>query len=288
MGRIIGKGRTASETYPEPGGRGGSSIGGGNAILIDPSLPSAGNRFRTWAEAYAIVQASNAPIDIACAVQTIPVPAGVYDMKGGSLFSVQFGFGAGTLVTLADGAVLKNLLSIEGLELRGNSNTQTSLVWDQVATEASMKITFGATLANRGSHAMVEIAPNGFGDFAVINQSRVSAEPDPVFAIGDSGQLFVDVTLGGTGNFSNNFVSGPGTATLAYFHDGSMQSPLPTNGGFSGTVTNTPIQGVGGTTADRPTGDLNIGTAFFDTTIVPARPVFWNGTAWVDATGTPA
>lgn len=262
--------------------------GGGGAILIDPSLPSSGNRVRTWAEAYAIVQASNAPIDIACALQTIPVPPGTYDLKGGSLFSVQFGFGASSLVNLADGALIKNLLSIESLEVRGNSNNQASLAWEQVPGEASMRVAFGAVIANRGTHSMIEIPADGFGDFAVINQSRISAEPDRIFALGTNAELFLQVTLGGTGSFSDGFVSGGASATLAYFHDGSMQSPLPVNAGFTGTTTNTPIQGTGGTTAERPTGSLNAGTVFFDTTIVPNRPVFWTGAAWVDATGTPA
>lgn len=39
-----------------------------------------------------------------------------------------------------------------------------------------------------------------------------------------------------------------------------------------------------GATADRPTFK-GIGCQFFDTSISPARPIWWNGTAWVDATG---
>lgn len=39
-----------------------------------------------------------------------------------------------------------------------------------------------------------------------------------------------------------------------------------------------------GTTSNR-TSTPKIGDIYFDTTISPSRPVWWNGTAWVDATG---
>ena len=280
----------AADSYPEPRFGGSGSNSGGGTILVDPDLPSAGNRFRTWAEAYVAVQASNAPIEVAFVVRAtpIPIPAGTYDMKGGTFRSVQFGFGGNTKVDLADGAVIRNLFSIESMELRGNSASQASLIWDQIAGEASMKVAFGAVLSNLGSHALIEIPAGGFGDFAIVNQSRVAAEPGPVFSIGDGGTLFFEVTLGSSGDFSNDFVTGVGSTSLQYFHDGSLVSPLPTNAGFSGTVVNTPTQGIGGPTSDRPTGTLNLNTSYFDTTIIPNRTVFWNGAAWVDATGTPA
>jgi hypothetical protein len=39
-----------------------------------------------------------------------------------------------------------------------------------------------------------------------------------------------------------------------------------------------------GTTADRPTQSLQIGQFYFDTTL--GYPIWYNGTDWVDATGT--
>ena len=38
-----------------------------------------------------------------------------------------------------------------------------------------------------------------------------------------------------------------------------------------------------GTTAQRPTVGLYVGFQFFDTTL--KKPIWWNGSAWVDATG---
>ncbi len=40
-----------------------------------------------------------------------------------------------------------------------------------------------------------------------------------------------------------------------------------------------------GTTADRPTTALWVGRTYFDTTL--GFSINWNGTAWVDGTGTP-
>jgi hypothetical protein len=39
-----------------------------------------------------------------------------------------------------------------------------------------------------------------------------------------------------------------------------------------------------GTTADRPTGRLQVGQYYFDTTI--GRPIWYNGTNWINASGT--
>jgi hypothetical protein len=39
-----------------------------------------------------------------------------------------------------------------------------------------------------------------------------------------------------------------------------------------------------GSTANRPTERLQIGEYYFDTTI--GRPIYWNGTNWINAAGT--
>ena len=39
-----------------------------------------------------------------------------------------------------------------------------------------------------------------------------------------------------------------------------------------------------GTTANRPTGRLEVGQYYFDTTI--GRPIWYNGTNWINAAGT--
>ena len=44
---------------------------------------------------------------------------------------------------------------------------------------------------------------------------------------------------------------------------------------------NTPNAGI---TADRPTAALHVGETYFDTTL--GVPIWWNGTAWVNASGT--
>jgi len=41
---------------------------------------------------------------------------------------------------------------------------------------------------------------------------------------------------------------------------------------------------ISGTTVERPSDDLWIGLVYFDTTL--GKPVWWDGTNWVDATGT--
>jgi hypothetical protein len=43
-------------------------------------------------------------------------------------------------------------------------------------------------------------------------------------------------------------------------------------------------QTISGTSAERPAVNLYIGQMYFDTTV--GIPIWWNGTYWVDATGT--
>ena len=50
-------------------------------------------------------------------------------------------------------------------------------------------------------------------------------------------------------------------------------------------VVNRKYVNLNGTTAQRPTSSV-LGQQFFDTTI--GLPVFWDGSTWVDATGTPS
>jgi uncharacterized protein with NRDE domain len=38
-----------------------------------------------------------------------------------------------------------------------------------------------------------------------------------------------------------------------------------------------------GTTSQRPTGYVNVGDSYFDTTL--GKMIWWNGTSWVDSTG---
>jgi hypothetical protein len=55
---------------------------------------------------------------------------------------------------------------------------------------------------------------------------------------------------------------------------------------FSDTFTAIFAMQKSGTTALRPTKGLYIGLVYFDTTL--GNPVWYSGTAWVDATGAPA
>jgi len=43
-------------------------------------------------------------------------------------------------------------------------------------------------------------------------------------------------------------------------------------------------QPISGTTAERPAVQLHTGQTFFDTTL--NRPIWWNGTNWINASGT--
>jgi hypothetical protein len=52
------------------------------------------------------------------------------------------------------------------------------------------------------------------------------------------------------------------------------------------TFTGFIAQPISGTSAERPAINLHIGQMYFDTNPGLGIPVWWNGTNWVDATGT--
>jgi hypothetical protein len=54
--------------------------------------------------------------------------------------------------------------------------------------------------------------------------------------------------------------------------------------GFNNAVIANVLVPNAGSTADRPTINLQIGQQYFDTTL--GLPIWWNGTDWIDAAGT--
>jgi hypothetical protein len=93
------------------------------------------------------------------------------------------------------------------------------------------------------------------------------------------------------GTVPSNLFSGPASAQLWLFHDGTLIFPFTTQTAFLGTVQNIPLgcSPSGGPMALRPTGlgTLSVGVSYFDQGLAPPRPIWWDGTQWVDATGTP-
>lgn len=85
------------------------------------------------------------------------------------------------------------------------------------------------------------------------------------------------VTLTGQIASLSNIVDGGSIGLYADSTTEAIVSPLVINRG--------PSEANQGPTTSRPTSNRGVGGAFFDTTL--GKPIWWNGTTWVDATGVP-
>lgn len=115
------------------------------------------------------------------------------------------------------------------------------------------------------------------------------------------------------GSYGNIVVNSPNPGAVApacvlqFNHSAQLGATLTLNGPFStikSDISSIPLQSLisllggatlnqierinqsnfSGTTLQRPT-QVFVGLQYFDTTIVPNRPIWWNGAAWIDAAG---
>jgi len=268
------------------------SGGGATSILW---APAGGGDAVTWAEVMGFVNAANAPITIyVSATGPAPVPAGTYNMKYATFYSVPTI--GNSVVDLADGAVLHNLGKIFGqMAVQGNQTGGPCLTFDipSGGGPSTILLEFNGTLQNNGVGPMIVVADNQF--FVVgflLSGGYNQLGGQPLVSLGANSVLIMGA-FGNTG-VPNDFVTGPATASLLIQNLGGFPSPLPTNAGFLGTTVQNLLFGFSClNVASRPFnpfgGPILVGTMVFDQSLgITGLPIWWDGTQWVDATGAPA
>jgi hypothetical protein len=242
----------------------------------------------------AFVGASAPPIDIYVG-GNVTIPAGIYAMKGSGFISDPI-IGAFT-ITMADGAQLENLGFVEGqIVLEANSTVLTPLVFNAATGGApnALILRFNGALQNNGSIPMIEV-PNGtfFVLGMLLNATLLVSGPAPIVNANGGAGTVVIVGVQGTATINNDWLTGPVGCTLLYQNLGGAPSPLPTNAGFAGITIQNILTGASctgpATRPINPFGALPIGATIFDQSLgASGKPIWWDGTQWVDATGTPA
>lgn len=250
--------------------------------------PGGGGDATTWAEVMEFVDAANHPLTVYLN-GSASIPPGVYDVNGMQLISDPEI--ATFVVTMDDGAQLNDLGAILGqLTLKSLSTALTPLVFVAPPSGGpnSLKLEFNASLENAGTVPMIEVAA---GDLFVIAGlfNATLTDTAPVVNLGAGSTLLIGVY--GSLNVTDDYVTGPASATLVYqVVTGGLPTPIPVNAGFAGTTVQNVLTGWSCTTAGRPAANplytLHTGTMTFDTDL--GFPIWWDGTQWVDATGTPA
>lgn len=267
-----------------------SSVSG--SIIWDPS----GNGdVRTFAELMEVVNSTPPPLKI-YVVGLCPVPTGLHEMRSASFSGLQPGSVDTNVVDVADGGQVRNLRSVEAsMLLRGHGTALSA--WENDSTGPGVPqiyvIRDGAYIqSGTGSVApVIDVAPGAFAIVSAIGPSSVSVQAGAPSAIRlGAGSTLVAISYDGT-RFDDDFCSGPVGANLNYLQDGSLRFPsLPS---FLGTVSNwvSNRSGGSGPTSLRPSfgffTSLLDGTTYFDMSLVPPRPIWWNSVAgyFVDAAG---
>lgn len=291
-------------------------------IVWRAGSPSQGNQLQTWAEVYTLIQASDGDIVVFVDNSIAPciVPVGTYDLMGHVTFSphISTADNIPTInVELADGAVFKNIKGLDGnVGVIGNSTSGPALVFDIYNPQGFGNIN-GGVFINNGTVPMIEVDGVFLAMGAYSNAGIVE---------GTSSAPFVNVINSGAFVFSThtrgridppgaylNWISGDASSVLIYQYDNSF-IPNATHPLFAGTViqqltseaislkyddslinpqlgadrVQTAIDQLkprSGNTASRPSTPY-VGQYYLDTDLAPVRPIWWDGSNWIDATGT--
>jgi hypothetical protein len=248
---------------------------------------------QTWADVMAMVSASEAPLPIwvssAFGVPTIPAGSGTSDLHWCWFQSQTLGGLGQTTVELEDGAVLHNLWGCVGnAGVHMHPTIAPCLTFTTTGGNPPI-LSLWSTGGMQNSGTVPAIQAVDFFVLLLRLAGGLVTGTAPVLNIGP-GAVGV-LGIANSGVYPIDVISSTdGTATLVVQTDGTGPSPLPAQAGFAGTqVFAAQGPASSSTTAGRPVGPFGpvpVGLMDFDTTL--GKPVWWDGTQWVDATGAPA
>lgn len=303
FGSIFRRGETPSSPT---GGGFGSGGGGSNIFVYREAEPSpGGNVYATWEGAYNAAIATGAPctivVDGTHGSCQIPQDFGNVDLHQITLA----GLGGGV-------AGPNSMLTVNpGVTWNQGFYRITAGLWVVCTTAPGaalgtlgdgihyMYVDDDAMLAsNNTSEATFDISQGFVQVYLNVDTGFIIASSGsaPFFFFGSNSNATVNVNMDGASYYDSNLVAGSAgtvninyrTANLAY------NSNLPDLNSFGGTVNVLPFAlGVLVTpfTAGQPPSSFKgsvpivVGATYFDT--VQGKPYWWNGSAWVDASGSP-
>lgn len=252
----------------------------------------------TWDGIFAFVEGAKAPLDIYVKngdAVTIPARDEPYNLKGARFLGTAPGLSKSTTVSIADGAVLSNLSGVvNAVSIIGNATTAPCIIpVFNTDSPPFLVADRGGGFANDGSFPMIVVPDNNAMVFASYDGGIFTkGSGTAVVQLGASAGLFYLVSSYGISEFKAGnaaIVTGDVTSGVVVIDDGTLPSPLPPFTGFAGTTARGITQAVATTTATRPAGfgdGPKLGLSVFDSDL--GKPIWWDGTQWVDATGTPA
>lgn len=276
--------------------------------------PSGNGNAETWADVQAMLANTNVPLTINLVdvdqTNTVyyDVPAGVTDLKQ-SVFIAQPGGSNQAILRLADGAQLRNggFREFEsglfsggmGALFQSTGGSPSPLDWDTSFSPSHFSaFGFGAgsAIQNTGTIPVISVpaaAPDALMIFSPINNGSIIPGTAPIISLGAGALLIIASLNNNLASLDPGWISAGVTNVIGILADGFDLSTTTTWVGAAGaTILNDPItmDGGSGTTSLRPIGaivPLVRGTRYWDIDLVPPRPIYWDGAAFVDALGIP-
>lgn len=284
---------------------GSSSSGGMNELVYHPAGPASPGVVTTWADVDAFAQAAAVPwtlyIDGSYGDAEIPSGWGT-DFRG--LCTIRNAEIIGSTLTIRDGSVIVDICAIIGkMRVVCESLITGGFITLQLGADGGVfLLKEGASIENvAGLSNSASLSINTSGWRIVLSQGGHFNRQEPsapmIEFVGTMpASYIIETQQNSSGLFKpvpDNSILGPASKSLHNEYDSTSvvgdQSLT-----FLGTRTYNAFERSElqnwdhGTTADRHAGvevPLIVGQMYFDTDL--GIPIWWNGSAWVDVTGTP-
>lgn len=265
----------------------------------------------TWKDVKTLLANSKAPLEISF-VDVDPTNGVEYvvdevtDLHN-SIFQAPVGGANQIVLRILDGAQLRNggiKELVDGL-FNGGMTVQfertsgpASLAWDS-ATGSSHFSAFGwgagCSLVNTGSLPAIDVpdaSPDSLFALLPANTAHILSGTAPIVSLGTGSFMFIATHNNGLAETNSSWLRADATNLVGVLSTNFNFGQIATwTSASAATYINNPydLGGGGGPTSLRPfggIGPLGHGTQYFDTDLTPPRPIYWDGTQFVDATGT--
>lgn len=284
---------------------GTSSSSPRTTVVFRPGAASSGQYLGTMAEVAAAALACDGNIAIGFASDysgahprncAIAADTAIELHGRGELFAATDGsagfVGSTVKLVVADGGYFKNPGMIKGLLITAGAITVSYLQYD-LGLPCVFYDGASVTLGDVGSGASpISIAQD---TTLILRRAGLACLIDKgIVAIGDNNLI---VRAYDQSTITGNLAGTAGSGTVTYHADPSstIDPGVSVIGGFTGTFVKvragkqSGIEPAGGATGSRPSSTAQRGQMYFDTSLgATGKPVWWDGTQWVDATGAPA
>lgn len=286
-------------------------LGGGGGIGWSPS--GRGDA-RLWEQVAPLVASSTVPPRIWLDDGTPPAPPVTYsvnasiDMRNGVFAAMDLPQDQ-RILRIEDGSVLRNMgAQIFGIHsFAGGMKIQffatgpdAPIQWDTPLNSGPWALSLSsAYVENLGTTAVIKMPAVSipFPDvlLVLVCEANTTLGPGsaPIVELGTGANVILALpgqVVGG--GIDNGWASGDASNKIGIISDGFDFSVVAAWSAViaGAVVVNVPIglDGGSGPDAYRPSplfGPIKVGTNYFSTSIVPPRPIYWDGAQWVDAMG---